>query len=121
MVHNGGDLLEQPLVRAVANEEQIVGLICSQITPAPRDDGANSCSFDGTQDHGHQALGISYNNTSKANVDWAGARVQKPCQVVWRSIRRRVAKEEAADIYVFSPVGRLSHQRWRPAVCEWDF
>ena len=104
MVNDSCNAAEEPFVRAVIKEEDIVvGLAAlTQFAPATRDKSTCTSEFQGLQYCVCQSFGIFDYDTSKPNVYWLSAVLQELRQVFWWFVRRRVSEEEAADICLAS-------------------
>jgi len=73
MVDDTRYVLEEPVVRAVANHVYPgwnADVVCSQAAPAFGDEGSHSSDVDGVEDKSRQGIGIINNDGTEADIDW---------------------------------------------------
>lgn len=98
VVNNTSHVLEQPLVWAVSDKEDIFVFFSVHVTPALGDD--STCStllYSG--EHGiDQLLGVFHDDTSEADVHWGITGIQELLQLIEGLVIRCLSEEESNDI-----------------------
>ncbi len=100
VVDHGRNVLKEPLVRAVAQPENVFGrgLISAEFAPASRDDGATADPPNRLDQSGRKLGWIVDHYTPEADVNRWRPLGKKSCELRVRLVAWRVAEKEAADI-----------------------
>jgi hypothetical protein len=101
MVNNGCNVLEQPFVWAVVDEQDAISVgrkSFAKVAPSPRDYRTNTTRLHSFHDNRRHSCRILHNDAAKADVDWAFASFDEAINICGRIIARRIAKEKPADI-----------------------
>jgi hypothetical protein len=103
MVNNGSDVLKEPFMRAVVDEQDVIILgrkSFAKVAPSSRYDRANATRLHSFHDNRRHSRRILNNNAAKADVDWSLASFDEAINVWRRIIAWRIAEEKAADVWI---------------------
>ena len=112
MVNNGCNVLKQPFVRAVVDEQDVFKVrrkSLAKVAPSSRDDGANATRLHSFQDNRRHSRRMLNNDAAKADVDWSLSSFDEATNICRRIIAWRIAEEKAADVYMQDLVRKTIH------------
>jgi hypothetical protein len=99
MMYHSSNMLEEPLMRAVADPVYVIVFGASKFRPAFGDNSTSSGSINSAKNGVDDTCRITQNNATKSDINrrWTGLKkLNKVCR--WRELRR-VTKEKPANIY----------------------
>ena len=103
VMHDCGDLLEQPFVGTIVKVEDVLAPRSpAYLTPATGDDGTNTADLESFQQDIGEPSRIVDDDTTEADVDWTRSGSKEVFKFRRRRIRRRFPKEEATHIFIES-------------------
>lgn len=97
---DGGDVLEKPLVRTLADMEDVGFLLglAGEVGPAAGDYRADAEQADRLVDDGRDAVGVVDNDATEADVNGARTGIEEFAQLGGRNMIGGVAEDEATDV-----------------------
>jgi hypothetical protein len=103
MVNYGRDMLEEPFMGAIAQEENIrIGLAaCTQVAPALGYDGSHTSRLDCFHNHVGQLSRIVNHDAAEPDIDRSISAPQEAGQIGLGLVCRCFAEKEPADIFEF--------------------
>ena len=101
MMDHSCNMLEKPLMRTVSNPIDVLVIRPSKFRPTFGNDGPNTSETDRFQDDTDDLVRVIEHDATKSDVDRRWTSLKELNKVIWWGVLRRLAEEEAANIYEY--------------------